>query len=100
MTRDEKMTKPLAPAARLAGRVPFLNSHDALFPTRSKRSLIQWPSEREIRGVSEQLARIQRVGVRSEASGDYFKSGDLAYQVQEVIRTTADSASKSARDKA
>jgi len=69
----------------------------ALFPVRSKQSFIHWATEREIRGVSEQLARIQRVGIRSEASGDYFKSGDLAYQIQEIIRATAELARKSAR---
>jgi hypothetical protein len=30
------------------------------------------------------------VGIRSEGNGDYFKSGDLAYQIQEIIGTTAE----------
>ena len=27
--------------------------------------------------------------MHSEANGDYFKSGDLAYQIKEIIRATA-----------
>ena len=40
--------------------------------------------------VSKQLARIAQMGIRSEASGDYFNSGELAYQMQEIIRDTAE----------
>jgi hypothetical protein len=64
------------------------------FTARSNQNSIQWPTEQEIRRVSEQLARIQQAGIRSEANGDYFKSGDLAYQMQEIIRATAELSKK------
>jgi hypothetical protein len=37
------------------------------------------------------------VGIRSEANGNYFKSGDLAYEIQEIIRATAQLFKKSQR---
>ena len=75
------------------------NPNAALFPVRSNQSFIQWSTEQEIQQVSERLARIQRVGIRSEADGDYFKSGDLAYQIQEIIRAAAELFKKSQRPK-
>ena len=59
-----------------------------LFPEPANESLIQWPTEKQILGVSKQLAQIGRMGIRSEAKGDYFHSGELAYQMQEIIRAT------------
>ena len=59
-----------------------------LLPNRQKRSLIQWPTERQIEEVSARLARLVKAGIRWEAKGDYFASGDLAYQIQEIIRAT------------
>ena len=56
---------------------------------RDKQSFIQWPTEQEIQEVSKRLARIVQAGIWSEANGDYFTSGDLAYQIQEIIRGTA-----------
>jgi hypothetical protein len=76
-----------------------LDLDEALYPVRGKESFIQWPSEREIEKVSTRLARIVQVGIRSEANGDYFKSGDLAYQIQEIIRATAELYRKSERAK-
>ena len=66
---------------------------------RSKQSLIQWPTEQQIQHVSKQLAKIEQVGIRSESKGDYFKSGELAYQIFEIIRTTAELFKKSQRAK-
>ena len=66
-------------------------------PMSRELSVIEWSTEQEIQGVSEQLAQIQRVGIRLEAGGDHFKSGDLAYQIQEIIRTTAELSKKSQR---
>lgn len=57
---------------------------------RSKRNLIHWPTERELENVSTELARISEIGIGSETSGDYFTSGDIAYQLQEIVRTTSD----------
>lgn len=39
------------------------------------------------------------MGIRSEAKGDYFHSGDLAYQIHEIIHATADLFQKSQRPK-
>ena len=38
-----------------------------------------------------------KVGIRWEAKGDYFASGDLAYQIQEIIRATEELLKKRAR---
>ena len=60
-----------------------------LFPEATKQGLIQWPTEKQILDVSKKLAKISRRGIRSEANGDYFYSGDLAYQMHEIILATA-----------
>jgi hypothetical protein len=60
------------------------------FPEATDQGLIQWPTEKQIMEVSKQLAKIGQIGLRSEAGGDYFNSGDLAYQMQEIIRATAE----------
>lgn len=69
----------------------------ARFPKRQQRSLIQWPTERQVGEVSARLARIVKLGIRWEANGDYFVSGDLAYQIQEIIQTTEELLKKSQR---
>ena len=75
---------------RAADQLDLGEANAAPYPVRSKESFIQWPSEREIKEVSRRLARIVQIGIRSETNGDYFKSGDLAYQMQEIIRSTAE----------
>ena len=69
----------------------------SLFPERQTRSLIQWPTEGQVEEVSASLARMVKVGMRWEAKGDYFSSGDLAYQIQEIIRATEELLKKSGR---
>jgi hypothetical protein len=51
---------------------------------------IQWPSEQQIHQVSRWLLTIKSLGVKCETQGDYFNSGDLAYQLQEIMRSTLD----------
>lgn len=87
------------PAPRPAGKLPFVGPKARPLVGRRDRSRIQWPTQQAIEGVSEQLAKIQRVGIRSEGNGDYFKSGNLAYQVQEIIRATAELTKQSRRIK-
>jgi hypothetical protein len=70
---------------------------NSLFPRRRKQSLIQWPTERQIEEVSAKLARMVRVGIRWEAKGDYFASGDLAYQIREIVQATEELCKKSRR---
>jgi hypothetical protein len=64
---------------------------------RSKRLLIQWPSEEEFDQVSRQLKQIHQIGLSSEADGDCFMSGDVAYQLREILRTTTELLKKSQR---
>jgi len=90
------MTKPTAAAARLR-RKRFQNPQEILSLEAPQESLIQWPSEAEIEQVSKKLARINRAGIRWEAHGDYFNSGDLAYQIQEIIRATGELFKRSQR---
>ncbi len=58
---------------------------------------IEWPSQKEIQEISRRLAMISQVGVQWETQGDYFNSGDLAYQLHEIIRTTAELFKKTRR---
>ncbi len=81
------------PSLGLAGRQALLSS------TRTQRNRIQWPTGEQLQDVSKHLIRISREGKRSELAGDYFKSGDLAYQVQEIIRHTGELLKKSQRTK-
>lgn len=78
-------------------KVRFDHSNMPQFQDGPRTNLIQWPSEQQILEVSKRLARINRIGIRWEASGDYFNSGDLAYQIQEIIRATDDLFKKSQR---
>jgi len=75
------------------------HSNVTLLPSKERQSRIQWATEQQIQEVSKQLTKINQVAIRSEADGDYFKSGDLAYQVREIIRATADLFKKSQRTK-
>jgi len=70
-----------------------------LSPARTERSRIQWPTGQQVRDVSKQLARISREGRHCELAGDYCKSGDTAFQIQEIIRATADLFKKTQRPK-
>ena len=67
------------------------------FPEEPNRGLIQWPTGKQLLAISKQLAKISRMGMRAEASGDYFISGDLAYQLEEIIRATAELSKRSER---
>ena len=71
-------------------RIRFIPTETPLFPERIEHHLIQWPTEQQLEEVSRRLARISEKGIRWEARGDYFNSGDLAYQLQEIIRATAE----------
>jgi len=66
----------------------------SLFPKRQSLRLIQWPTEREVEAVSARLARMVKVGIRSEAKGNYF-AGDLACQIHEIIQATDELLKKS-----
>jgi len=95
--KNNQTTKRIVGAARERPKVPFDQNHLLKFLDPPRTNLIQWPSEQQILEVSKRLARINRMGIRWEASGDYFNSGDLAYQIQEIIRATDDLFKKSQR---
>ena len=87
---DQKETKFTVRDGGLAGKRRCEDLNTDLLVVRAGESSIQWPTEQQIQRVSERLARMVEMGVRFEANGDYFKSGDLAYQIQQIIQTTAD----------
>ena len=96
---DKKMTKPGVPHERQMGKGRCMDLTSDLFAVRTQKTSIQWPTEQQIQTVSARLARVVEVGIRFEADGDYFKSGDLAYQIQEIIRTTTELLRKCERGK-
>jgi hypothetical protein len=95
--KTNQANKRIMGGARSAGKPVSVKANMPIFQEVSRGNLIQWPSEQEIEEVSKRLAKISRAGIRWEANGDYFNSGDLAYQVQEIIRSTAELFKKSQR---
>ena len=75
----------------------LLKPEEDLFPPIYKPPPIEWPTEQQIVEVGRRLAAIRQRGAGFEAAGDYFKSGDLAYQLREIIHATAVLFSKSQR---
>ena len=75
--------------ARQRRKPRFDNPNAPLFPEPTNQSLTQWPTEKQILDVSKKLAKIGRMGIRAEAHGDYFHSGNMAYQMHEIILGTA-----------
>jgi hypothetical protein len=86
-----------AAGVRQPAKPGLYNGQALLSQVRTERSRIQWPTELQMQDVSKHLARISRSGRRSELAGDYFMSGDLAYQMQEIIRLTRELLKKSER---
>src|SRR5260370_26891921 len=97
MKSIQTIRKPRPSATSLRNGKRFQNNHEPVTFEAPKENLIQWPSEQEIEQVSKKLAQVNRIGIRWEANGDYFNSGDLAYQIQEIIRATAELFKKSQR---
>jgi hypothetical protein len=81
----ELATKPVTPV-----RQTSYKERDVQSVEEEGKTPIQWPTNQKIEEVSKRLLKIKQMGIRSEASGDYFNSGDLAYQMQEVIRATGE----------
>jgi len=78
-------------------RLDALNAPRASDP--DQPSLIKWMTARQIQEVSIRLESIKQAAMRSEAKGDYFKSGELAFQIREIIHATAALLIKSRRAK-
>ncbi len=66
---------------------------------RCELNVIGWPTEEEIHAISPQLSQISQDGTSSEPRGDYFRSGDIAYQLQEILCMTRELLKKSQRAK-
>ncbi len=75
----------------------MLDPKELLLPPARQKNLIRWPSEPQLKEVSARLARIAKSGKRAEEQGDYFNSGDLAYQIQQIIQATDELYKKSQR---
>lgn len=97
---DQKDTQVKLQPGRLASKGQCVDLNTDLQVVRAGESSIQWPTEQQIQSVSEHLARMVVLGIRFEANGEYFKSGDLAYQIQQIITTTAELLQKCQRGKA
>jgi hypothetical protein len=102
MKTTQIMTKATAGRVNKARQRVRLRCGDGHVPSlsaRTQQSRIQWPTEQQIQEVSKRLTKISQKGIRREVGGDYFNSGDLAYQLQEIIRATAELFKKSQRIK-
>ena len=76
--------------ARSQRKPRYDNPNAFSFPqTTTNQGLTQWPTEKQILNVSKKLAKITQMGIRAETHGDYFHSGDMAYQMHEIILATA-----------
>lgn len=70
---------------------------DSSTAERGTRGVIKWPTDREIRSVSKALVELRTVGIDSESKGEYLKSGNLAYELQQIIQETAKLCRRNAR---
>lgn len=59
--------------------------------------LLQWPADAVLRETTRNLLAIKNAGMEYEHTGDYFNSGDLAYQLQEILRSIQDLCRKTQR---
>ena len=48
-------------------------------------SNIQWIADKELALVSQDLRRLKRIGRQRERQGDDFGSGNLAYQLRQIV---------------
>jgi len=61
------------------------------------KPLLQWPADSVLRETTRNLLAIKNAGVEYEGIGDYFNSGDLAYQLQEILHNIQDLTRKTQR---
>ncbi len=72
---------PRLPRGRSADRRPT----DEEPATRLALTNIQWIADKELARASRDLRRLKQVGRRMEEQGDYFGSGNLAYQLRQIM---------------
>ena len=61
------------------------------------KPLLQWPADTLLRETTRNLLAIKNAGVEYESIGDYFNSGDLAYQLQEILHNIQELSRKTQR---
>lgn len=61
------------------------------------KPLLQWPADTSLRDAGRNLLAIKNAGVEYESIGDYFNSGDLAYQLQEILHNIQELSRKTQR---
>lgn len=101
MDMDEIMVRKIRDiAAKSQSRASASKSNlptDFDFPSDHKQNPIRWPSDKEITDVARRLLAIKKAGLTYEKRGDHFNSGDLAYQMQELLRNVSELFQKSRR---
>ena len=68
-----------------AGRSVDTRSTDEELATDVVVSNIQWITNKELALASQDLRRLKRIGRQLEQQGDYFGSGNLAYQLRQIV---------------
>jgi hypothetical protein len=53
-------------------------------PAEVSVSTIRWITDRELALAGDNLRRLKRIGRQLEKRGDYFGSGNLAYQLRQI----------------
>lgn len=97
MKNNSKMTKSPAQLTPPSGESGRLESNGSRFTTTRELSPIKWPTDSQMQEVSKRLLAISKMGTAAEEKGDYFNSGDLAYQIHDIINNTAELYKKSQR---
>jgi hypothetical protein len=46
---------------------------------------IRWITDRELALASQDLRQLKRIGKQLEHRGDYFGSGNVAYQLRQIV---------------
>ena len=46
----------------------------------------EWATEKEIGKASKELLQIRKHGLGFERRGDFFKSGEIAFKIREILR--------------
>jgi hypothetical protein len=54
-------------------------------PATAMVSNIHWITDKELALASQDLRRLKRIGRQLERHGDYFGSGNLAYQLRQIV---------------
>lgn len=73
-----KCQSPLSPG-RSVGAQPIVDE-----PAEVSVSTIRWITDRELVLAGDNLRRLKRIGRQLEKRGDYFGSGNLAYQLRQI----------------